>query len=452
MFHAQTLAEWLSYLEAQHPKGQAGIDLGLERVRQVLGSMGLSSRLPFPVITIAGTNGKGSSVAMLEAVLVAAGHRVGSYTSPHLLRYNERVHLGGHPATDEQLMRGFEQVEAARGSVPLTYFEFGTLAALAVFVEAGVDAAILEVGLGGRLDAVNVIDADAALITNVALDHLEWLGESREAIGREKAGILRRGQWVVLAESAPPHSVLAHARALGLRPWRRGIDFDIHHEQDGWAWIGHGGRYDLPMPALSGGHQLDNAAGVVMLLEGLRENLPWTIDHLREGLRTVRHPGRLQCLMHDGIPVWIDVAHNPAGVDALAHAMAEHAWKGRTLAVFSALADKDAVGMARRIADQVDAWYVAGLEGPRGRKAGELGELLERAGLPVQGTWSSPSMAYNAALGDALGALPSGEATVTGCDGLQEASERAADRLLVFGSFLCVADILDHIHPSESGA
>lgn len=452
MFHAHTLPDWLRFLEAQHPKGQAGIELGLERVRQVLEAMGLSSRLPFPVVTIGGTNGKGSSVAMLEAVLVAAGHRVGSYTSPHLQRYNERVHLDGQPATDEQLMRGFEQVEAARGAVPLTYFEFGTLAALAVFVEAGIDVAILEVGLGGRLDAVNVIDADAVLITNVALDHVEWLGADRESIGREKAGILRRNQWAVLAESDPPHSVLEYARSLGLRPWRRGYDFDIRRGQDRWAWIGHGGRYDLPMPALAGGHQLDNAAGVVMLLEGLREALPWTLDHLREGLQAVRHPGRLQCLMYGGVPVWIDVAHNPAGVQALAHALAEHAWAGRTLAVFSALADKDAVGMARQLAGVVDAWYVAGLEGPRGRKASDLAALLEQAGLPVAGAWTSPSMAYNAAWRAARGALPSGDVTVTGCDGLQEASDRAADRLLVFGSFLCVADILEPIHPSQSGA
>jgi dihydrofolate synthase/folylpolyglutamate synthase len=431
MFHAKTLAEWLSFLEAQHPKGQAGIELGLERVGQVLDAMGLSARLPFPVITVAGTNGKGSSVAMLEAVLCAAGHRVGAYTSPHLLRYNERVRLNGEPVADALLVRGLAQVEAARGGVPLTYFEFGTLAALAVLVEAQVEVAILEVGMGGRLDAVNVVDADAALITNVALDHTEWLGPDRESIGREKAGILRAGQWAVIAEADPPRSVLAQAGALGLRPWRRGIDFDLARGEAGWIWTGpEGRRCELPRPALAGAHQLDNAAGVVMLLEGLRGRLPWTIEHLRTGLATVRHPGRLQCSIQNGLPVWLDVAHNPAGVEALARAMAEAPSGGRTLAVFSALADKDAVGMACRLAGQVDAWYVAGLPGPRGHEADALADLLRQAGLPVAGAWSRPSMAYNAAMNEA----------------------EAFDRLLVFGSFLCVADILDHIHPSDPEA
>ncbi|MGK0673394.1 MAG: bifunctional tetrahydrofolate synthase/dihydrofolate synthase [Halothiobacillaceae bacterium] len=430
MFHAKTLADWLRFLEAQHPRGEAGIELGLERVRQVFEAMGLSPRLPFPVITVAGTNGKGSSVAMLEAVLVAAGHRVGAYTSPHLLRYNERVRLGGHPVADEVLVRGFARVEAVRGGVPLTYFEFGTLAALAVFLEAGVEAAILEVGLGGRLDAVNVVDADAALITNVALDHIEWLGEDREAIGREKAGILRAGQWAVIAEPDPPRSVLAQAEALGLRPWRRGRDFDFVRDAMSWTWFGPTARYTLPLPALAGPHQLDNAAGVVMLLEGLHMQLPWTIEHLHVGLSAVRHPGRLQRMMQGDVSVWIDVAHNPAGVESLARAMEDWPVTGRTLAVFSALADKDAVGMARALADQVDAWYVAGLSGPRGRAADALAELLRNAGLPVAGAWPRPTMAYNAAMGEA----------------------RAGDRLLVFGSFLCVADILDHIHPSDPEA
>ncbi|MGC9008601.1 MAG: bifunctional tetrahydrofolate synthase/dihydrofolate synthase [Halothiobacillaceae bacterium] len=430
MFHAKTLAEWLRFLEAQHPRGEAGIELSLERVGQVLAAMGLSSRLPFPVVTVAGTNGKGSSVAMLEAVLRAAGHRVGAYTSPHLLRYNERVRLDGEPAADGLLVRGFARVEAARGEVPLTYFEFGTLAALAVLVEAQVDVAILEVGMGGRLDAVNVVDADVALITNVALDHVEWLGPDREAIGREKAGILRTGQWAVMAEAGPPQSVLDHAQQLGLRLWRRGIDFDLARGEAGWIWTGPEGRYALPLPALAGAHQLDNAAGVVMLLEGLRGRVPWTLEHLRAGLGTVRHAGRLQCMEQAGVPVWIDVAHNPAGVEALARAMGERPAVGRTLAVFSALADKDAVGMARALAGQVDAWYVAGLPGPRGRKADALADRLRQAGLPVAGAWPRPAMAYDAAMDEA----------------------GAGDRLLVFGSFLCVADILDHIHPSDPEA
>ncbi len=430
MFHAETLAEWLSHLEAQHPRGQAGIELGLGRVRQVLEAMGLSPRLPMPSVIVAGTNGKGSSVAMLEAVLRAAGHRVGAYTSPHLLRYNERVRLDGEPVADELLVRGLARVEAARANIPLTFFEFGTLAALAVFAEARVDAAILEVGMGGRLDAVNVVDADAALITQVALDHLEWLGPERESIGREKAGILRPGQWAVIAEADAPQSVLAHAEALGLEPWRRGIHFELARAQDHWRWSGPGRDYELPFPALAGGHQLDNAAGVVMLLEGLRETLPWQLEHLREGLTRVRHPGRLQCSMQGGVRVWFDVAHNPAGAGALARAMRELPATGRTLAVFAALADKDALGMAQAMAGEVHAWFVAGLDGPRGREAASLAGLLAQRGLPVVGAWPEPAMAYNAALGEA----------------------RPGDRLLVFGSFLCVAGVLDHIQALHPGA
>ncbi|TQV63558.1 MAG: bifunctional tetrahydrofolate synthase/dihydrofolate synthase [Halothiobacillaceae bacterium] len=423
MFHSDSLGGWLSHLEAQHPRGQSGIELGLERVAHVLKAMGLSSRLPFPVITVAGTNGKGSSVAMLESVLTAAGHRVGTYTSPHLLRYNERVHLDASPVEDETLIRAFERVEAARGATPLTYFEFGTLAALVVFVEAGVDAAILEVGLGGRLDAVNAVDADAALITHVALDHVEWLGEDREMIGFEKAGVFRPGQVAVIAEAEPPRSVLEHARTLGLAPFRRGEWFQVGQAGDHWTWSSPDHTLTLPLPALAGAHQLDNAAGVIMLLEGLRSRLAWNEGHLREGLRAVRHPGRLQCIRQDGVPVWIDVAHNPAGVEALSHAMAAMPHEGRTLAVFAALADKDALGMARQLAGQVDRWYVAGLEGPRGRTGEALAEKLQSGGLPVAGSWAHPRLAYNAALANA----------------------RAQDRLLVFGSFLCVADILEHV-------
>ncbi|MEW6765554.1 MAG: bifunctional tetrahydrofolate synthase/dihydrofolate synthase [Pseudomonadota bacterium] len=427
MFHADSLEAWLTFLEAQHPKGQAGIELGLERVRDVLQAMGLSSRLPFPVITVAGTNGKGSSVAMLEAVLTAAGHRVGAYTSPHLLHYNERVRLKGREADDAALIRGFEHVEEARGGIPLTYFEFGTLAALAVFVEARVDVAILEVGLGGRLDAVNVIDADAALLTNVALDHVEWLGADREAIGFEKVGVFRTGQIAVIAEREPPCSVLAHAEMLLLHPLRRGIDFDAQVTDGHWQWQGAGLSFELPRPALAGAHQIDNAAGVVMLLVAMLDRLSWSPEHLRTGLLAVCHPGRMQRLDVRGVPVWLDVAHNPAGVEALALALEGLPRRGRTLAVFTALSDKDALGMAQRLAGQVDGWYLAGLEGPRGREAAALAEMLQSAGLPVIGAWAQPRMAYTSALTDA----------------------HTDDRVLVFGSFLCVADVLAAIRGSD---
>lgn len=426
MIKHATLGAWLRWLETQHPKGQAGIELGLERVRKVLAALGHAPRLPFPLITVAGTNGKGSSVAMLEAVLLAAGYQVGTYTSPHLLRYNERVRLGGEPVADEVLIRAFARVEAARQDIPLTYFEFGTLAALEVLLEAQVEVAILEVGMGGRLDAVNVVDANYALITNVALDHTEYLGPDRESIGYEKAGILRSGQWAVVAEPHPPASVLRHAHHLGVRLWRRGQDFDLTLQSGGWRWVGPEGTYDLPYPALSGPHQIDNAAGVVMLLEGLRPCLPWSLTHLCTGLTTVRHPGRLQQLQQGEVSLWLDVAHNPAGAEALARALAAHPASGRTLAVFAALADKDAVGMARVLAQQVLAWYVAGLDGVRGRNAEQLAYTLKEAGIKVAGTWPSPRMAYNAAMRDA----------------------QPGDRVVVFGSFLSVADILGLLQSS----
>ncbi|MFZ5579617.1 MAG: bifunctional tetrahydrofolate synthase/dihydrofolate synthase [Pseudomonadota bacterium] len=427
MFHADNLEAWLDRLESSHPKGQGGIELGLERVGEVLRAMGLTSRLPFPVITVGGTNGKGSSVAFLEAVLSAAGHRVGAYTSPHLLRYNERVRLNGVEAEDALLVHGFEHVEEARGDVPLTYFEFGTLAALAVFVEARVDVAILEVGLGGRLDAVNIIDADAALLTNVSLDHVEWLGEDREAIGVEKAGIFRRGQIAVIAEREPPRSVLAQAEGLLLRPLRRGVDFEARLTGDGWSWQGAGTAFRLPLPALSGAHQIDNAAGALMVLTAMRERLPWGDDDLRRGLLSARHPGRMQCMDVGAVRVCLDVAHNPAGVEVLARTLAADPPAGRTLAVFAALADKDALAMARGLSDWVTAWYIAGLDGPRGRKAEALSSILQAADLPVAACLGTPRMAYTSALADA----------------------RPGDRLIVFGSFLCVADVLAALRDSD---
>ena len=278
--------------------------------------------------------------------------------------------------------------------------------------------------MGGRLDAVNVIDADAALITNIALDHVEWLGEDLETIGFEKAGVLRAGQVAVIADRDPPESVLRHAHSLGLEPLCRDVDFHVERSAEQWTWRSVDTCYELPMPSLVGAHQIDNAAGVIMLLELLRERLPYGLDDLHQGLRSVRHPGRMQYVEQDGIAVWVDVAHNPAGVEALARAMLHQSHQGRTFAVFSALSDKDATGMAQQLSTQVDRWYVAGIDGPRGRNAQALADLLHSVGLPVAGAWERPRLAYNAALADA----------------------QPKDRLLVFGSFLCVADVFDHIH------
>jgi dihydrofolate synthase/folylpolyglutamate synthase len=434
---------WLIYIESLHPLGAAGIELGLERVRRVFAAMGLSARLPCPVITVGGTNGKGSSVAMLESILRVAGLRVAAFTSPHLLRYNERVRIQGVDADDAAWVRAFARVEQARGAGDLTYFEFGTLAALWLMVEAQPDVILLEVGLGGLRDAVNVVDADAVLLTNVELDHVAMLGDDREAIGREKAGIMRADQLVVLAEKNPPNSVLAHAQCLGLQAHhgvlRRGVDFDFELLKDAgasgleWVWRGsESGRvFVLPQPSLAGAHQLDNAAGVIMLLEAMQAHglLARALkpEHYTSGLQRIRHPGRLQYLP-GSVPVWLDVAHNPAGIEALAAAMRDLPSRGRTLAVFGVLADKDALGMVSCLADQVDTWYLASLDGVRGRSSTDLARVLRSATaatyLQIAATEPTPFLAYTQAIRDAL----------------------PGDRVFVFGSFLCVTGVLQHLH------
>ena len=438
-----TLHDWLSYIESLHPQGAAGIELGLERVSLVYVALGLSPKLPGVVVTIAGTNGKGSSVAMLEAIALAAGVRVAAFTSPHLLRYNERVRINGVDAPDETWIRAFARVEQARLDVALTYFEFGTLAALLVMLEAAPELMLLEVGMGGRLDAVNVVDADAVLLTNVALDHVAMLGVDREAIGHEKAGVMRAGQIVVLAESVPPASVLTQANRLGLmagkslfqRDWAFTLDAQ---NAESWVWRGLAAgmpTHVLPQPALAGAHQRDNAAGVVMLVEALnaRGVLPATItqEHMAVGLGNVRHPGRLQRLPAK-IPVWLDVAHNPAGVEAVAQAMRDWPSQGRTLVVFAVLADKDAQAMASLLAEEVDAWYLASLRGVRGRSSEDLAQVLRAANATqvfcIAATEASPFLAYTRALHDA----------------------RVGDRIFILGSFLCVTDVLEQLAQNSS--
>lgn len=435
----QTLEDWLAHIESLHPLGAAGIEMGLGRVEQVFAALGLEKTPACLTVTVGGTNGKGSCVAMLEAIALAAGLRVAVFTSPHLLRYNERVRVQGEDADDAAWVRAFTRVEQARGTVPLTYFEYGTLAALVLMLESAPELMVLEVGMGGRLDAVNVVDAHAFLLTNVALDHMAMLGADREAIGREKAGIMRAGQTVVLAEAMPPHSVLDHAAHCGLRPgielWQRGIEFDITDAASGcWQWSAGNVHITLPLPALPGAHQIDNAAGVIALLHALdrRGMLPKPVNaaHYREGLQQVRHPGRLQKIPAK-VDVWLDVAHNPAGMQALAQSMRSLPKQGRTLLVFAVLADKDALGMAEILAPEVDAWYLAGLQGARGRQADALAALLllTHTGLPIVACEANPVLAYTRALQDA----------------------REGDRIFVAGSFLCVSDVLAHQASSGAG-
>ncbi len=377
---------------------------------------------PFRVLTVAGTNGKGSAVAMLEAILRAAGYQVGAYTSPHLIKYNERVRVNGADTSDAALCAAFERIEAARGEIPLTYFEFGTLAALDQFARAGIDVAVLEVGLGGRLDAVNAVDADAAIVTSIGIDHVQWLGDTREAIGREKAGVFRKDRPAVCADPGPPASIAEAAQAVRARLYQRNRDFFVERTDTGWTWRhGQSVHAGLPHPALRGDYQLDNAAGVLMALEAVSDKLPVSQQQVREGLISAVVAGRFQVL--PGLPLRVlDVAHNPDAVRRLAVTLKQQPVAGRTLAVFGMLRDKDIAGAARAMRDIVDAWYVTALGATeRGATAEEVAQALATAGI------DKPVMKFS----DARAAYAEARRAAT-----------AADRIVVFGSFYMVGDIL----------
>jgi dihydrofolate synthase/folylpolyglutamate synthase len=413
------LAAWLAYIERQHPQA---IALGLARVERVRDAMGLAPAVP--VITVAGTNGKGSTCAMLESILAAAGYRVGLYTSPHLLRYNERVRIAGREADDRALAAAFARVEAARtggaGNARLTYFEFGTLAAVDLFLRSAVDVLVLEVGMGGRLDAVNAFDADCAIVTSIGLDHMDYLGATREAIGREKAGIFRAGRPAVLADPAPPSSVLAQAQAIGARLLRIGQDFGHQAERNEWLFWGPAGRKPgLAYPALAGRIQLQNASAALAALDALQQALPVPLPALRRGLAEVSLPGRFQLL--PGHPtVVLDVGHNPQAAAVLADNLSAMGTYPATWAVFGMLRDKDIDGVAKLLAGQVDHWLACTLPPPRGAKAAELARVLRQAGADAVREFENPALAYAAAC--------------------SEAAEN--DRILAFGSFYTVADVI----------
>lgn len=413
----ETLEGWLSLLEARH--GQA-IQLGLDRVRTVRDALDLPQTCP--VFTIGGTNGKGSTCALLEAVLLASGYRVGLYTSPHLIKYNERVRIDGRDASDEALVAAFAEVERARGEVPLTYFEHGTLAAWVAFCRAGLDAIILEVGLGGRLDAVNVFEPDCAIVTSVAMDHMDFLGDSREAIGFEKAGIFRAGRPAICSDPMPPASLVAHAEAIGARLWVTGRDFGFAGDQNQWAfWLAGGSRRGgLAYPALRGTNQLLNASAVMAACEAVRDILPVPMQAIRQGFMLVELPGRFQVL--PGRPtVVLDVAHNPQAAGVLNENLASMGFFPETWAVLGMLGDKDVAGVVRLLRDRVDHWLLASLPGPRGLSAARLAEILREVGVSGDvREHDSPRAAY------------------------QVARDAAAegDRIVIFGSFLTVADVL----------
>jgi dihydrofolate synthase / folylpolyglutamate synthase len=421
-----TLASWLEFIERQHPKS---IALGLERVAPVLARLGAT--LACPVIVVGGTNGKGSTCAMLESVLRSAGYRTGLYTSPHLLRYNERVRIAGHEAGDAALCEAFAAVETAREGVALTYFEFGTLAAAWLFARELLDAVVLEVGLGGRLDAVNAFDADCAVLTGVAVDHVEYLGATREEIGREKAGIFRRGRPAVVADPDPPRSVLEEAQRLDARLLLLGRDFGFAAQSGQWTYSGPAGRRSgLAYPALRGARQLRNAAAALAALDALRERLPVSQQEVRRGLSRVSLPGRFQVV--PGKPrIILDVAHNPEAAGVLAENLAASADAPQTIAVFGMLRDKDVAGVVAPLAASVTRWHLATLAGARGASAGELARVLRAAGVRAPSfEHVSPAAAFAAAHG--------------------EAGEN--DKILVFGSFLTVAEVLHGLESSRSAA
>ena len=393
--------------------------MGLDRVSQVAQALGIVPA--FPVITVGGTNGKGSCCAMLEAILLQAGYRVGCYTSPHLLRYNERVRVGGVVAADAILCRAFERIEAARGSTTLTYFEFGTLAAMLAFADAGVDVAILEVGLGGRLDAVNVFDADCAVVASIDLDHQAYLGDTREAIGYEKAGIFRAGRPAVCADADPPASLVAHARVIGSELLIIDRDFGYVASPQQWRYWGLAGkRYGLPYPALRGVFQLSNASACLTALDCMRARLPVTAQDVRSGLLQAEVAGRFQVL--PGRPlVILDVAHNPHAARALAANLASMPAGGRTLAVFAMLQDKDIGGVVAAVKGHVTHWFIGATAGARGASAAQIAAVLTREAV------SAPVEQF----GDIASAW-------------HAACELAADndKIIVFGSFLTVAAVI----------
>lgn len=414
----RTLADWLGWLEQQHPKA---IDLGLERVGQVADRLGVRA-LGCPVITVGGTNGKGSTVATLVSIYRAAGLRVGSYTSPHLLRFNERICLDGAPVDDARLLAAFERVQAACGDISLTYFEFTTLAAFVVFREAGLDVAVLEVGLGGRLDAVNLVDADVAVVTSIGIDHVEYLGDTRELIATEKAGIFRPGKPAVCGDPEPPATLLEAAQRLGTPLLRRGLDYRHAEAGESWSWTGPGRHLEgLPKPALA----LDNASTALAAL--LAAPLPVSEAALREGLAHAGLAGRLQAVAHAPL-VLLDVAHNPHGAAFLMRQLAPAAPGQRTLAVFAMLGDKDVPGVIDACLGRIDAWHVASLGGPRGQQATVLSELLRERGCNVAGTYATVGAALTAARQQAL----------------------PTDRILVFGSFYTVAAAQQALAPAEA--
>ncbi|MDO5652509.1 MAG: bifunctional tetrahydrofolate synthase/dihydrofolate synthase [Brachymonas sp.] len=433
-----TLDEWLAFCEQLHPKGIQGIELGLERLRSVASRMhgGAGVQFACPVFTVAGTNGKGSTCAMLESVYRRAGYRTGLFTSPHLVRFSERCKINNEPVDDAVLAQHFAAVEQARGDTELTYFEFTTLAILDCLASAKPDLVILEVGLGGRLDAVNLIDTDCAIITSIDIDHTEFLGDTREAIAQEKAGIMRPGKPAIVSDPRPPQALADHAQAMGADLWLHGQDFVMEGDRQQWGWSGRGRRYSgLAWPGLRGANQLVNAAGVLAAVAAMHTRLPVAAQDVRAGLAQVELAGRFQIV--PGKPTLIlDVAHNPHSVAALVANLDSMGFYPATHAVFGAMQDKDLGDMLQRLYPVIDHWYFTDLPTPRAAKAADLQAQWQaiKAQSPAKltesssQTFASPPEALQAAL----------------------AAATPADRIVVFGSFYTVGAVLEQGLPRLS--
>ena len=421
----RTLPEWLAYLECLHPKF---IELGLERVNQV--KMKLDISPPFPIITVGGTNGKGSTCLMLETILSRAGYRVGCYTSPHLFCYNERIRIGQQEVSDAELCKIFNIVETARidRDVSLTYFEFGTLAAMQLFVQASVDIAILEVGLGGRLDAVNIFDADCAVLASIECDHMNYLGDTREKIGFEKAGIFRKGKTAICSDLNTPNSVRQHADSIGAKLIVIGENFGYIAEKTLWKyWDNKKREYSLPHPALKGIHQVRNASACLATLDAVRDILPVTSSHICQGLQEAVLPGRFQKLSRKP-EIIFDVAHNPDAVRALSNNLGDTDFCQKTYAVFAILKDKDIDGVVRELMHKIDTWLVADIDSSRGASADEIVQALENAGIHKGSgaifTFPDPVSAY-----------------VFACK-----HSTKNDRICIFGSFYVVGEVMQYMN------
>lgn len=413
------LPEWLRWQETLH---FTEVDPGLERIAKVWQQMKGVTRLPFTVITVAGTNGKGSSVAILDAILRAAGYKTGTYTSPHLLRYNERITISGKACEDEVICQTFDKIDRARSDISLTYFEFATLAAVDIFCHQQIDIAILEVGMGGRLDAVNLFDTDIALITPISLDHVTWLGNDRETIAYEKAGIIRSQHPVVCSESSPPKAILDYANSLQAPVYIAEQAFNFSQTDKIWHWSNNSQQWsDLPLPNLEGSYQLQNAAAVLQVLALLVEQ-GYEIKQqaVESGLSTVRLAGRFQCIPGP-IEHIFDVTHNKQGAENLAALLSEHSHLGKTIAVLGMLNDKDVAAVATALADNIDLWWIAGLPGQRGMSGNELADSLKTI---------------------------ISEKKIKQAENVQEAYQQAlvnaeqGDRLLIFGSFHTVEAVM----------